>query len=241
MSAYKSKRRKALAPIHEQTKGKALPLKEAIQALRQGPKTKFDQSLEIQFKLGVDLTANDQVVRGTTVLPHGQGKKLRVIVFCKDENAKLAKEAGAVEVGAEDLIEKVLGGWMDFDVAVSTPMMMKEVGKLGKALGPRGLMPSPKAGTVTDKPANAVKEVMSGRIEFKMDKFANMHTLIGKLSFSDAALYENGAKLVESVLHAKPKTLKGTYIKGAHLSSSMGPGIKLDLTKFVKELETEAD
>jgi large subunit ribosomal protein L1 len=237
MSTYVSKRRKALAPIQEQAKGKTFSLKEAIATLRQAPKTKFDQSVEIQFKLGVDLSANDQVVRGTTVLPHGQGKKLRVIVFCKDENAKLAKEAGAAEVGGEELIEKVLQGWMDFDVCVATPMMMKEVGKLGKALGPRGLMPSPKAGTVTDKPANAVKEIMGGRVEFKMDKFANMHTLIGKLSFSDDKLFENGAKLVDSVLRAKPKTLKGTYIKGAHLSSSMGPGIKLDLSKFVKELE----
>jgi large subunit ribosomal protein L1 len=236
MSKVITKRQKALPALTE--KGKLYSLKDAIQVLRKGPAAKFDQSVDMQFKLGVDLTANDQLVRGTTVLPHGQGKKLRVIVFCKDENAKLAKDAGADEVGGDELIEKVNGGWMDFDVAIATPSMMREIAKLGKVLGPRGLMPSPKAGTVTDKPANAVKEVKSGRIEFKMDKFANMHTQVGKLSFSDDALFENGAKLIDAVLKAKPKSLKGTYVKSAHLSSTMGPGVRLDLSKFLKELET---
>ena len=235
MSKIITKRQKALAPMTE--KGKLYPLKDAIQVLRKTPATKFDQSIELQFKLGVDLTANDQLVRGTTVLPHGQGKKLRVIVFCKDEGAKAAKEAGADEVGGDELIEKVNGGWLDFDVAIATPMMMKEIAKLGKVLGPRGLMPSPKAGTVTDKPANAVKEVKGGRVEFKMDKFANMHTMIGKLSFTDEALTENGAKLIDSVLKARPKSLKGVYVRSAYLSSTMGPGVKLDLSKFLKELE----
>jgi large subunit ribosomal protein L1 len=236
MSRYVTKREKALATLTE--KGKTYQFKDAIKILKAGPKTKFDQSIEIQLKLGVDLAANDQIVRGTTVLPHGQGKSLRVIVFSKDENAKAAKEAGADVVGGDDLVEKVLGGWMEFDVAVSTPGMMREVGKLGKVLGPRGLMPSPKAGTVTDNPAKAVKEVKSGRIEFKMDKFANMNTLIGKVSFSEDALYENGVRLLDALVKAKPKTLKGTYVKSAHLSSSMGPGIKLDLTKFMKDQET---
>lgn len=236
MSKYVSKRQKALAAVTE--KRKQYPLAEAIKVLKTGPKTKFDQSVQLQFKLGVDLAANDQAVRGTTVLPHGQGKKLKVIVFCKDENAKLAKEAGADLVGGDDLIEKVLGGWMDFDVAVATPSMMKEVGKLGKVLGPRGLMPSPKAGTVTDKPAQAVKEVKSGRIEFKMDKFANVNTAIGKLSFSDTALSENSTVLIESVVKARPKSLKGTFIRSAHLSSTMGPGVRLDITKYLKEQET---
>ncbi len=237
MSTYVTKRQKALKTLTDANR-KSQPLRDAIKLLQASPKTKFDQSVELQLKLGVDLTANDQQVRGTTVLPHGQGKTLRVIVFCKDENVRLAKEAGADEVGGEELIEKVLGGWMEFDVAVSTPQMMKDVGKLGKVLGPRGLMPSPKAGTVTDKPANAVKEVKSGRIEFKMDKFANMHTLIGRLSFSEDALYENGARLIEAILKARPKTLKGSYLKNATLSSSMGPGVRLDLSKFVKEQET---
>lgn len=235
MSVYVSKRRKEL--VKQTEKGKSYLLKEAIQVLRKAPKTKFDQSIDLQFKLGVDVTASDQAVRGTAVLPHGQGKPIKVIVFCKDENANAAKEAGADFVGGEDLIEKVMGGWMDFDVAVSTPSMMKEVGKLGKVLGPRGLMPSPKAGTVTDNPAKAVKEVKGGRIEFKIDKFANVNTMIGKLSFPDDKLYENGVVLIESLIKARPRSLKGTFVKSAHLSSSMGPGVKLDLSKFMKEQE----
>ena len=231
-----SKRNKELVKLTE--KGKTYLLKDAIKILKFGPKTKFDQSVELQFKLGVDLTANDQAVRGTMVLPHGQGKKLKVIVFCKDENAKAAEQAGADVVGGDELIEKVLGGWMDFDVAIATPMMMKDVGKLGKILGPRGLMPSPKAGTVTDNPAKAVNEVKGGRVEFKMDKFANVNSLIGKLSFSDEALAENGTVLVESLVRARPKSLKGVFVKSAHISSTMGPGIKLDLTKYLKVEET---
>ena len=215
-------------------------LKEAVKILKAAPETKFDQSIELQFKLGVDVTANDQVVRGTAVLPHGQGKVLRVVVFCKDENAKAAKEAGEEFVGGDELIEKVLSGWMDFDVAVATPSMMKDVGKLGKILGPRGLMPSPKAGTVTDNPAKAVKEVKGGRIEFKMDKFANVNTPIGRLSFAEEAICENGIVLIESLVKARPKSLKGNYVKSAHLSSTMGPGVRLDISKFLK-VEEAAD
>ncbi len=230
-----SKRVRENAKVVE--KGKTYVLRDAIKVLRTGVKTKFDQSVELQFKLGVDLGASDQVVRGTAVLPHGQGKTLRVIVFSKDDSAKAAKEAGADIVGGDELIEKVSGGWIDFDVAISTPGMMKDVGKLGKVLGPRGLMPSPKAGTVTDNPAKAIKEIKGGRIEFKMDKFANVNTLIGKLSFSDDKLAENGTVLIESLLKARPKTLKGGMIKSAHLSSTMGPGLRLDLAKFLKEQE----
>ncbi len=231
-----TKRKKELDKLTE--KGKIYQLKDAIAILKNAPKTKFDQSVDLQFKLGVDPTANDQVVRGTAVLPHGQGKVLKVIVFSKDENANAAKEAGADIVGGDELIEKVMGGWMDFDVAISTPNMMKEVGKLGKVLGPRGLMPSPKAGTVTDNPAKAVKEVKGGRIEFKMDKFANVNTAIGKLSFSEEKLFENGVVLIESLIKARPKTLKGTLVKSAHISSTMGPGVKLDISKFLKEQES---
>ena len=233
-----SKRKKELVKLTE--KGRSYLLKEAVKILKAAPETKFDQSIELQFKLGVDVTANDQVVRGTAVLPHGQGKVLRVVVFCKDENAKAAKEAGAEFVGGDELIEKVLSGWMDFDVAVATPSMMKDVGKLGKILGPRGLMPSPKAGTVTDNPAKAVKEVKGGRIEFKMDKFANVNTLIGRLSFADEALCENGAVLIESLVKARPKSLKGNYVRSAHISSTMGPGVRLDISKFLK-VEEAAD
>jgi len=235
MSGYLSKRSKELVKMTE--KGKVYSLREGIQVLKKGPATKFDQSVAIQFKLGVDLAASDQVVRGTAVLPHGQGKKLKVIVFCKDEGARAAQEAGADIVGGDELIEKVLGGWMDFDVTIATPSMMKEVGKLGKLLGPRGLMPSPKAGTVTDNPAKAVKEVLSGRIEFKMDKFANVNTMIGKLSFSQEQLENNGTVLIDSLVRAKPRTMKGVYLKSAHLSSTMGPGVRLDISKYLKTEE----
>jgi large subunit ribosomal protein L1 len=237
MSSVVTKRQKTLSTLTE--KNKYYQIKDAIKVLKGGPVTKFDQSVELQCKLGVDLSANDQVVRGTSVLPHGQGKKLRVIVFCKDENAKAAKEAGAEIVGGEDLVEKVMGGWMDFDVAVATPGMMKEVGKLGKVLGPRGLMPSPKAGTVTDNPVKAVKEVMGGRIEFKMDKQGNVNTLVGKLSFTDDQLAENAVVLIEALMAAKPRALKGTYVNSAHLSSTMGPGVRLDMSKYVKTEEAE--
>lgn len=232
MSKVITKRQKGLAGLTQ--KGKQYQFAEAVKVLRQAPKTKFDQSVEIQCKLGVDLTANDQLVRGTAVLPHGQGKKLRVIVFSKDENAKAAKEAGADVVGGDELIEKVAGGWMDFDVAIATPSIMKDLAKLGKVLGPRGLMPSPKAGTVTDNPAKAVKEVKSGRIEFKMDKFANVNTLIGKLSFDDNKLVENAAVVMEALTKARPKSLKGIFLRTAHLSSTMGPGVRLDISKFSK-------
>lgn len=228
-----SKREKALATIGE--KRKSYEIKEALGLLRQAPATKFDQSVELQFKLGVDLSASDQVVRGTAVLPHGQGKKLRVIVFCKDENQRAAKEAGADEVGGDELVDKVMKGWMDFDVAIATPAMMKEVGKLGKVLGPRGLMPSPKAGTVTDNPAKAVNEVKGGRIEFKMDKQGNVNVMVGKLSFEDTKIVQNAETVINALVKARPKATKGTFIKGGHLSSTMGPGVKLDLTKYQKE------
>jgi len=231
-----TKRNKENAKLVE--KNKAHELRDAIKLLKNAAKTKFDPTVEIQCKLGVDLTANDQVVRGTAVLPHGRGKMPKVVVFTKDESGKAAKEAGADLVGGDDLIEKVMGGWMDFDVAIATPSMMKDVGKLGKVLGPRGLMPSPKAGTVTDNPAKAVLEIKSGRIEFKMDKQGNVNTAIGKASFADEKLVENGTVLLEALLRARPKSLKGVMIKSAHISSTMGPGLKLDISKFLKETET---
>ena len=235
MTAIISKRNKENAKLVQ--KGKVYLLPEAIKVLKTGVKTKFDQSVEIQCKLGVDPAANDQVVRGTAVLPHGRGKMPKVIVFSKDESSKAAKEAGADIVGGDELVEKVLGGWLDFDVAISTPQMMKDVGKLGKVLGPRGLMPSPKAGTVTDNPAKAVKEIKGGRIEFKMDKQGNVNTAIGRLSFSEAQLAENGNVLFEALFKARPRSLKGALIKSAHVSSTMGPGFKLDISKYIKDTE----
>ena len=235
MGSPLTKRNKENAKLVD--KNKAYELRDAIKLLKTAAKTKFDPTVEIQCKLGVDLTANDQVVRGTAVLPHGRGKMPKVIVFTKDDSGKAAQEAGADFVGGDDLIEKVMGGWMEFDVAIATPMMMKDVGKLGKVLGPRGLMPSPKAGTVTDNPAKAVKEIKSGRIEFKMDKQGNVHTAIGKASFADEKLVENGTVLMEALLRARPKSLKGVMIKSVHISSTMGPGLKLDISKFLKETE----
>lgn len=237
MSKYSSKRSKELVKVTSAAKGKIYTLKEAVSILKSAPKTKFDQSVDLQCKLGVDLTANDQQVRGTTVLPHGQGKKVRVIVFCKDENAVLAREAGADVVGGDDLIEKVGGGWTDFDVAIAVPSMMKDLAKLGKVLGPRGLMPSPKAGTVTDKPANAVKEVKAGRVEFKMDKQANVSTSVGKLSFAEDKLVQNGTALIDALAKARPRSLKGAFVKSMYLSSTMGPGLKLDVKQYIKETE----
>ena len=235
MATTVSKRNKENAKLVE--KGKSYELKDAVKILKQAVKTKFDQSIELQFKLGVDLADSNQLVRGTTTLPHGRGKMPKVIVFSKDDSAKTAEAAGADVVGGDDLIEKVNGGWMDFDVAISTPGMMREIAKLGKVLGPRGLMPSPKAGTVTDNPAKAVQEIKSGRIEFKMDKQGNVHASIGKVSFDDQKLVENGSVLITALLAARPKTLKGTLIRSAHVSSTMGPGLKLDISKFIKETE----
>jgi large subunit ribosomal protein L1 len=234
-----SKRKKENAKLVE--KGKAYDIKDAVKVLKQAVKTKFDPSVEIQCKLGVDLTASDQGVRGTAVLPHGRGKKLKVIVFSKDDSGKAAEAAGADVVGGDDLIEKVLGGWLDFDVCISTPQMMKDVGKLGKVLGPRGLMPSPKAGTVTPNPAQAVKEIKGGRLEFKMDKQGNVNTPIGKVSFDEQKLVENGNVVMEALLRARPKSLKGVMIKSAHISSTMGPGLKLDISKYLKETEETED
>jgi large subunit ribosomal protein L1 len=237
MTTVTSKRGKENAKLVE--KGKIYSLKDAIKILKSAVKTKFDQSVEIQCKLGVDPAASDQAVRGMAVLPHGRGKMPKVIVFSKDESSHAAKEAGADLVGGDDLVEKVLHGWMDFDVAISTPQMMKDVGKLGKLLGPRGLMPSPKAGTVTDNPAKAVKEIKGGRIEFKMDKFGNVNTAIGRLSFLEDHLVENGNVLLDALFKARPKSLKGVLVKSAHVSSTMGPGLRLDISKFMKEVETD--
>jgi large subunit ribosomal protein L1 len=200
--------------------------------LKNQPPLKFDQTVGLSFKLGVDPKQTDLVVRGTITLPHGTGKTKRVIVFCRGEEYKQAKEAGADFVGADDLIAKINSGWLEFEVAVSTPEMMKDVGKLGKVLGPRGLMPNPKSGTVTTDLAKAVKEIKGGKVEFKMDKQANIHLGIGKLSFAENVIYDNANALIEAVLKARPSSLKGEYIRNIHLTSTMGPGIKLDQNEF---------
>jgi large subunit ribosomal protein L1 len=180
------------------------------------------------MRLGVDPKHADQMVRGTVVLPHGTGKQVRVLVFAAGEQVKEAEEAGADHVGGDDLAKKVGEGWLDFDAVVATPDMMKVVGRLGRVLGPRGLMPNPKTGTVTADVRKAVQDIKAGKVEFRVDKAGNIHAAIGKLSFGPAALEENARALIEAVLRAKPAASKGKYVKSAHLSSTMGPGIPLD-------------
>lgn len=200
----------------------------AARVAKQTAKTKFDPTVEVSMRLGVDPRKADQMVRGTVNLPHGTGKTARVIVFAAGEKADEARVAGADEVGADELIDRVAGGWTDFDAAVSTPDLMGKVGRLGKVLGPRGLMPNPKTGTVTMDVAKAVDDIKGGKIEFRVDKNSNMQFPIGKASFTDVQLAENYAAALDEILRAKPSAAKGRYIKKATMSTTMGPGIPLD-------------
>lgn len=201
---------------------------EAIRLVKATANAKFDETVEAAIRLGVDPKHADQQVRGTVVLPHGTGRPVRVLVFAKGDRAKEAEGAGADFVGAEDLIERIQGGWLDFDVAVATPDMMPLVGRLGRILGPRGLMPNPKAGTVTFDVGKAVRELKGGRIEFRVDKSGIIHAPIGKASFPEQALLENFLALLDAVLRARPAAVKGTYVRSITLSSTMGPGIRVD-------------
>ena len=225
-----TKRQKEIVKIID--KSKKYDLKEAISVLKKAPHPKFDETVTISFRVNIDQKETPQPVRGTVALPHGTGKSVKVAVFCKGEAASDAKRAGAEYIGANELIDKVAGGWTDFDVAISTPDMMKDLGKLGKVLGPRGLMPNPKAGTVTLDVAKAVKEVKAGKIEFRMDKQSNIHAPVGKISFAENAILDNVNTLIETVLKSKPQTVKGIFIKSITIASSMGPGLKLDLGRF---------
>lgn len=198
------------------------------------PVTKFDQTVNLAVKLGVDPKQSDQMVRGTAALPHGSGKNVRVAVFAQGAAADAARAAGAEHVGFEDLIKKCNDGFNDFDVAISTPEAMTEVRKLGKVLGPRGLMPNPKTGTITDDTAKAVKEVKAGRVEFKVDKAGNLHVPAGKVSFEEKALLDNLRAVIEAIIKARPSTAKGTYVVNAALSGTMSPGIRLDAAALVK-------
>ncbi len=204
-------------------------LEDAINILKKS-EVKFDQGVEVHFNRGVDPKHSDQVVRGTVVLPHGTGRKVRVLVFCKENNVQPAIDAGADFAGGEELAQKIVGGWLDFDAVVATPDMMPVIGKVAKILGPRGLMPSPKAGTVTPNVAQIVKELKAGKIQYRVDKGANVHAPVGKLSFNTDKLKENILMLVESVKKAKPQTSKGTYIKSLTLTATMTPSIRLDLS-----------
>ncbi|MER6939533.1 50S ribosomal protein L1 [Nocardioides sp. NPDC127514] len=201
----------------------------AIKIAKSSSKKKFDETVDVVMRLGVDPRKADQMVRGTVSLPHGTGKTMRVIVFAAaPDKAEAAREAGADVVGGDDLIEKVSGGWLDFDAVVATPDMMGKVGRLGRVLGPRGLMPNPKTGTVTPDPAKAVTDIKGGKIDFRVDRHANLHFIIGKASFSEAQLAENYAAALEEVLRLKPSSSKGRYLKKVTLSTTMGPGVQVD-------------
>jgi large subunit ribosomal protein L1 len=212
---------------------KLYTVEEAIQFLKDNPTAVFDESMEIALRMGVDPTKSDQAIRSTVALPHGTGKDVRVIVFASGDAAEAARAEGALEAGFEELLEKVKDGWMDFDIVVATPDAMKEVRKLGKVLGPRGLMPNPKTGTVTDDTATAVKQFKAGRVEFRMDRNANIIVPFGKRSFTTEALAENFRAVYDAILSSKPSSAKGIYIKRCTIASTMGPGLHVDVTKAV--------
>jgi large subunit ribosomal protein L1 len=208
--------------------GRQYTVEEAIRLLKEMPGTKFDETVDLSLRLGVDPKHADQMVRGAVVLPHGIGKQVRVAVFAKGEKEREAREAGADVVGAEDLVEKVQGGFMEFDTTIATPDLMGQVGRLGKILGPRGLMPNPKLGTVTFDVSRAVREAKAGKVEFRVDKAGNVHAPIGKRSFPAEHLIANALALIEAILRAKPASAKGNYLRSLTVSSTMGPGIPID-------------
>lgn len=224
----RSKRYKQIEKTVDVTK--QYPVKDALHILKGCPSVKFDESVEISLQIGVDPKQSDQQVRGTVGLPSGTGKDLRVVVIAKGDKLQEAKQAGALEAGNEEIIQRIAGGWTDFDVLVATPDMMREVGKLGKALGPRGLMPTPKAGTVTADVAKAVQELKAGKVEFKVDKNGVINNMLGKKSFDEDSLLANISAFVAAIQRAKPASAKGQYLKSMYLSTTMGPGIKIDIS-----------
>jgi large subunit ribosomal protein L1 len=207
---------------------------DALVFLKENHKIKFDESVDMDIRLGVDPKQSDQMVRGTVILPHGTGKKIRVLAFAKGDKLDEARSAGADYAGLEDLAQKIQGGWVDFDATVATPDCMSVVGKLGKILGPRGLMPNPKLGNVTMDVARVVKELKAGKVEYRIDKYGIIHTIIGKISFNVEKLEENGRTLVDAVLKARPSSTKGTYIKKISVSTTMGPGQKIDKNSIIE-------
>jgi len=204
-------------------------LEAAVEKVKESASAKFDETVEVAYRLGVDPRKSDQQIRGTVVLPHGTGRKVRILVLAKGEKVAEAEAAGADHVGADEFIEKIRGGWLDVDTIIATPDMMKDVGKLGKILGPRGLMPNPKSGTVTFDVGKAVNDARAGKIEYRTDKTANVHTVIGKASFEASQIRANLVELTREILRAKPAAAKGQYIKGIAISTTMGPGIDVDV------------
>ncbi len=229
MARY-GKRYRAALELMRQKPGPLRDLAEAVKLVKQTARAKFDETIVVSSHLGVDPRHSDQLVRGTVVLPHGTGKSVRVLVLCRGEKEKEALAAGADFAGADEYVKKILGGWLDVDAIVATPDLMGEVGKLGKILGPRGLMPNPKSGTVSFDVAKAVKDLKAGKIEFRVDKGSNVHAPVGKASFGEAQLLENARAFLRELVRAKPAATKGAYIKSLTLSSTMGPGISLDPT-----------
>jgi len=215
---------------------KSFGLEEGVEILKETASAKFDESVDIAVRLGVDPKKADQAVRGTVALPHGTGKNIRVLVLCKAPKDKEAKEAGADYVGLEEYIKKIEEGWSDVDAIVATPDVMKEVGKLGRYLGRKGLMPNPKAGTVTFEVGEAVKQLKAGRIEFRVDRYGNIHAVVGKVSFPKEKLVENIKVLMEQILRLRPASAKGQYVRNVTLSSTMGPGIKIDRTALLEAI-----
>jgi large subunit ribosomal protein L1 len=228
---YSKRYRKGLEQVDSKV---SYPLKSAVEVLAKFPKAKFNETIEVAFKLGVDPKQSDQMVRGTVPLPHGSGKTVKVLVFAKNgAAADAAKAAGAEFVGFDDMIKKCVEGWTDFDVAIATPEAMVEVRKLGKVLGPRGLMPNPKTGTVTEDTARAVKEVKAGRVEFKLDKAGNVHVPIGKASFTPQQIADNARVVIEAVAKARPSSVKGSYLQSCTLSATMSPPVRIDVREFL--------
>lgn len=236
--------KKYLKALELVDKDKTYSLEEAVQVLKKMEEVlqrKFDETVELIFRLGVDPRYADQMVRGSVVLPHGLGKELKVLVITQGEKIKEAEEAGADYVGGEELINKILNeNWLDFDVVIATPDMMPKVAKLGRILGPRGLMPNPKVGTVTQNVAKAVEEAKKGRVEFKVDKTGNLHIPIGKISFDDKKLIENAIEVIDTVQKLRPSGLKGQYIKNLVMKTTMSPSVKLDFASILKSLEAKA-
>ena len=223
--------RKALEQVDAR---KTYPLKSAVEVLAKFPKAKFNETVDLAFRLGVDPKQSDQMVRGTVPLPHGSGKTVRVLVFAKSgAAADAALAAGAEHVGFDELIKKCNEGWADFDIAIATPEAMVEVRKLGKVLGPRGLMPNPKTGTVTEDTAKAVREVKAGRIEFKVDKAGNVHVPVGKMSFNAQQITENARQVIEAVVKARPSSVKGIFVQSCTLSATMSPPVRVDMREFL--------
>jgi large subunit ribosomal protein L1 len=232
------KRSKKYSAFREKVdRQKLYTLEEAVKLVKENSFAKFDESVELAARLGVNPKHADQMVRGTVALPHGTGKKIRVLAFCVGEKETEARDAGADFIGVDEFIEKIQGGWLDFDVAVATPDMMKNIGRLGKILGARGLMPNPKAGTVTMDIGKTVKELKAGRIEFRVDRQSNVAVAIGKVSFSEEHLLENIRTFIDTLVKVKPPSAKGTYMRGISVSSTMGVGIKIDHQSLLSELK----